>query len=75
MKVAVSYNKEGEITLMFDPSKLNGGNASIGYEPAPGENHRVLDLPQPLEGKRFTELAPLLRVNTKEPTPKLEVKA
>lgn len=75
MKVAVSYNSQGEITLMFDPLKLNGGNASIGYEPAPGENHRVMDLPQQLEGNRFTELAPLLRVNTRETTPRLEVKA
>ena len=75
MQVAVSFTKEGEITLMFDPAKLNGGNASMGYQPAPGENHHVLDLPKQLEGKRFTELATLLRVNTQEAAPKLEVGA
>jgi hypothetical protein len=75
MQVAVSFDKSGNITVMFDPSKLKGEKCTIGYEPAPGENHHVLDLPKQLEGKPFTELAAALRVNTSGAAPKLEAKA
>jgi hypothetical protein len=74
MKLAVSHNKAGEITLMFDPSKLQGAEYSVGYEPAPGEDHHHLEVPKGYEGKPVTELAHLLRVNTHGGAPKLEAK-
>ncbi len=75
MRLAVSFDKDGNITLMFDPSKLRGEKWTVGYEPAPGERHYTLELPRELEGKPFTELAQLLRVNTSGEVPKLEAKA
>lgn len=74
MQVAVSFDKDGHITVMFDPSKLGNEKFTISYEPAPGENHQIFDLPKHLEGKPFTELADVLRVNTSGATPKLEAK-
>jgi len=74
MKLAVSHNKAGEITLMFDPSKLQGSDYTIGYEPAAGENHHQLEVPKGYEGKPVTELAHLLHVTTHGGAPKLEVK-
>jgi hypothetical protein len=75
MQLAVSYDKNGRIMLMFDPSKLNNGKGKIGYQPAQGENHHLLDVPKGLEGKPIKELATLLRVNTKGAAPALEVRA
>jgi hypothetical protein len=75
MQLAVSFDKEGQITLMFNPAKLRGKKFVIGYSPAPNENHHILDVPQHLEGKNVRELAQLLRVNTLGATPKLEAKA
>ena len=72
MQLAVSYDKDGEITLMFQPSNLKTGEYTIGYEPAPGENHRIMDVPKKFEGKPLTELAHALRVNKKGAVPKLE---
>jgi hypothetical protein len=74
MQVAVSYNKKGEITLMFQPSTLTTGKYIIGYEPARGEQHHVMDVPKPFEGKPLTELAGALRVNNKGKVPKLEAR-
>ena len=75
MKVAVSYNKAGEITLMFDPSKMKGDKFTIGYAPAPGENHQVLDVPQGLQGKPINEIAHMMRVNGQGAEARLEAKA
>lgn len=74
MKVAVSYDKAGEITLMFDPSKMQGNKCTIGYAPAAGENHQELDLPKQFEGKPLTEVAPHLHVQVTGGTPKLAAK-
>jgi len=74
MQLAVSFDRDGNITLMFEPSKLQGNEGTIGYQPAPRENHHVLDLPKQLEGKQLPELARILRVNTRGATPTLEVK-
>ena len=60
---------------MFDPSKMKGDKFTIGYAPAAGENHQVLDLPKGLEGKPITDVAHLLRVNAANGAPKLEAKA
>jgi hypothetical protein len=74
MQVAVSYDKNGEITLMFDPSKFKSEKLTIGYQPAKGENHHVLEVPKHLESKSLHEIATALRVNTKEAAPKLEAR-
>jgi hypothetical protein len=74
MQLAVSFDKKGEITLMFDPSKMKGEKVTIGYEPAQGENHHVLDVPKGHEGKPLAELARVLRVNTSGHAPKLEAR-
>ena len=75
MQVAVSYNNEGQITLMFDPAKMRNGKFVMGYKPAEGENHQLLDVPKGLEGKSLGDLGSLLRVNTRGGAPKLETKA
>jgi hypothetical protein len=75
MKLAVSYNEHGEITVMFNPSKMGSGDWTVGYEPAPGEKHHVLDLPNKFEGTPLQEIVSKLRVHTKEGTPRLEEKA
>jgi hypothetical protein len=74
MKLAISYAKDGTITTMFDPAKLKGPTTTLTYVPGEGENHQIFDLPPELEGKPFTELAGLLRVNLSRGTPKLEAK-
>jgi hypothetical protein len=75
MKVAVSYNKSGEITLMFDPSKMQSEEFTIGYAPAPGETHQLLDLPKQFEGKQLKDFAHNLHVKANGKDAKLEVKA
>ena len=74
MQLAVSYDKSGNITTMFDPQVLHGQGMTAEYVPAAGENHRLLDLPKQFEGKPVTELGPMLRVNTSG-APKLEARA
>jgi hypothetical protein len=76
MQLAVSFNNNGDITVMFDPAKLKKDEkVTVGYEPAPGDNYEMLDLPKELEGKLFREYAHLLRVNMIGATRKLEIKA
>src|SRR5437764_1162474 len=75
MQVAVSYDKNGQITLMFDPAKFTSDQVTIGYQPAKGENHHVLDLPKAFESKSIHEIANTLQVNVKGSAPKLEVRA
>lgn len=74
MQIAVSYDDNGRIMVMFDPSKLKSDKGTIGYKPAQGENHRVLTVPQGLEGKSMRELASTLRVNAKGASPTLEAR-
>jgi hypothetical protein len=74
MKLAVSYNHNGEIAIAFDPSKLKAGKMTVGYDPAPGEHHEVLEVPKHLEGKPLKDIVHLLRVNTSG-TPRLEAKS
>jgi hypothetical protein len=76
MKLAVSYDHKGQITLMFDPSTLiKSDKGTLSYRPAQGENHQVLDVPPGFEGKAFHELASLLQVNTAGAAPTLKVRA
>lgn len=74
MQVAVSYDKSGQITLMFDPTHMRQGKYSISYEPAAGENHRVLEVPQQFHGKPLSEFGHLLRVNTGGANHRLEAR-
>jgi len=75
MQVAVSYDKNGHITLMFDPAKMTGDKLTIGYQPAKGENHHVLEVPHTHASKPIQELATTLQVNTKGGAPTLVPKA
>jgi hypothetical protein len=74
MKLAVTYNKTGNLLMFFDPTKMHDANGSITYTPVNGEMHAVMDLPKELESKPFTELHNLLRVNVGGAMPKLEAK-
>jgi hypothetical protein len=72
MKLAVSHDEEGNITTLFDPDKLDGGNCTFKYVPASGEKHHVLEVPKEFERKPFEELPKLLRVNANGGLPQLE---
>ncbi len=72
MKLAVSYDKQGNILTMFDPEQMRGKNMTLSYVPAKGEQHQVMELPREFEVKPFSELHNLLRVNASGPHPKLE---
>jgi hypothetical protein len=73
MKLAVSYDSEGKILTMFDPEKLHGEKFTLQYVPAKGEKHEVLEVPKDLEGRAFTDLHKLVRVNAKSGTPRMEL--
>jgi len=72
MNVAVSYDEEGNILTLFDPEALSTDAGFFTYVPAPGEEHRVLDLPAELEATPILELPNLLRVNRWGQLPRLE---
>lgn len=72
MKLAVSYDREGNILTLFDPDSLVTSRGTFAYLPAPGEMHRLLDLPIEAEGISFLELPYALRVNTEGASPVLE---
>ena len=65
MKVAVSYDKNGEILTLFNPEKMTSKKMTLTYVPAKGERHEIIDLPKEFERKAFTELPNLLRVGVK----------
>jgi hypothetical protein len=76
MKLAVSYDNKGQITLLFDPATLiKNDNVTASYRPAKGENHQVLDVPPGLEGKAVHELASTLYVETNGTAPTLKRRA
>jgi hypothetical protein len=74
MKLAVSFDAEGNIITLFDPEKLKSEKGSLSYVPAPGERHYHIELPKEFEGKPFMELPHLLRVNMHGVHPILESK-
>jgi hypothetical protein len=74
MQLAVSYDDAGQIMLMFDPATLKNDKGTLGYKPAQGENHRVFDVPQELQGKPLEELGDMLRVDTTGATPTLKTR-
>lgn len=74
MQLAVSYDKHGNITTLFDPSTLRGETVTSEYVPAAGENHHLIELPKQFEGKSVMELGPKLRVSTSGAKPVLEAK-
>jgi hypothetical protein len=72
MKLAVSYDEQGNIVTLFDPEKLNTDEASTRYVPAPGEKHHVIELPKEHEGRSFEDLPGILRVNASGAHPRFE---
>jgi hypothetical protein len=74
MKLAVSYDGQGNITTLFDPEKLKNEHGSLSYVPAPGEKHHHLEVPKEFETKSVMELPHLVRVNVHGGHPKLERK-
>ena len=74
MKVAVSYDKNGEILTLFDPAKLTSKKGTLTYVPGKGERHEIIDLPKEFEKKAFTELPNLLRVAIKSGKANFEAK-
>ncbi len=74
-QLAVSYDSNGQITVMFDPSTFKNDKGTLSYRPAQGENHQVLDVPPGLEGKPIQELAATLQVNTAGAAPALKVRS
>ncbi len=65
MRVAVSYDKDGEILTLFDPDKMTSKKGTLTYVPAKGERHEIIELPKEFERKPFTELPNLIRVIVK----------
>ena len=74
MKLGVSYDDQGNITTLFDTAALRGDTWTHTYVPAEGEKHRILDLPEKLEGTPIEQLPKVLRVNLSEAHPRLEPK-
>jgi len=74
MKLAVSYDKQGNIVTLFDPAKMHSDKGTLTYVPAKGEKHYVLDVPREFENRPFRELPKFLRVNTRGRQPQLERK-
>jgi hypothetical protein len=74
MKLAVSYDAQGNIITLFDPEKLHSDKGSLRYVPAKGEKHHLLEVPKQFEGKPFGELPKLLRVNASGAHPHFEAK-
>jgi len=63
MKLAISYDDQGEIQTLFDPDSLRGDKLTLTYVPAPGEKHQILEVPASLASKPIMELPHLLRVS------------
>jgi hypothetical protein len=75
MKVAVSYDKDGNILTLFDPDKMTNKKGTLTYVPDKGERHEVIEVPKEFERKGITELPNLLRVVAKKAgAAKLEAK-
>lgn len=74
MKLAVSYDKQGNIVTLFDPEKLRSDQGTLKYVPAKGEKHYILEVPKEFESRPFKELPKLLRVNAKGKHLRLEGK-
>jgi hypothetical protein len=74
MKIAVSYDSNGEIVTMFDPQKMGNEKGYLRYVPARGEQHLVLEVPKEFESRPFEELPKFLRVNAGSGHPRLEQK-
>jgi hypothetical protein len=72
MKIAVSYDAEGNILTLFDPQALRTDKGYFTYVPAKGEQHAILELPHDLEAAPLFELPHLLRVNPWGQLPRLE---
>jgi hypothetical protein len=74
MRLAVSYDEQGNILTLFDPEKLHGDQASTRYAPGTDEKHHVLEVPAQFEDRSFWDLPNLLRVNTAGEHPRFEAK-
>ena len=72
MKVAISYDLNGNILGLFDPEALVLAKGFFTYVTARGEQHLVLDLPLEFEKHSLQELPELLRINLEGPQPILE---
>ncbi len=65
MKIAVTYDKDGNILTLFNPAEMISEEGSLTYIPAEDERHEIIDVPKEFEDKPITELPNLLRVITK----------
>lgn len=69
MRVAVSFDENGNIVTMFDPDKLSGETTFAAYNPAEGENHHIFEVPS---GVTYSEIPQAFRVTSESGQPKLE---
>lgn len=74
MKLAVSYDEQGDITTIFDAAQLHGDTWTLAYVPTEGEKHHILDVPEKFEGTPIKKLPEILHVNLREGQPRLESK-
>lgn len=74
MKLAISYDANGEILTMFDPEKLVTAKFSTRYVPAPGERHEIVELPKEFEKEPLPTLSSILRVHVDASGAKLQRK-
>ena len=74
MRLAVSYDDQGNILTLFDPKALQSDQGWLKYVPADQENHDILDVPAEHEAKTFAELADALRVEAERGAPRFTAK-
>jgi len=72
MKIAVSYDSNGNILGLFEPEALVLAKGFFTYVPARGEQHLVLVLSPEFEKHSLQELPELLRINLEGSRPILE---
>jgi hypothetical protein len=75
MKLAVSYDDEGNIRALFNPEGMSSDRWSLKYVPAEGETHDVLDVPSEFESIPFEDLPRMFRINATGAQPHFERKA
>lgn len=74
MRLAVSYDDEGNILTLFDPDTLQREQGSLTYLPAEKERHDILDVPQEHAELTIRELVDALRVETGRGAPRFRAK-
>lgn len=64
MSISVVYNASGDIVAASEGSVHTGATSTVELVAGPGEHLGHFDVPAKHAGKKFTEFAHLLRVNT-----------